>query len=193
MAFERVIVRNNFRIMKVWIGQDHYLTQKYYKLKTGKFPNETLGPKFEGFRQELEFDPNIKKQMEIKKKNKCKSFDWFDENVFYKYLGIHNPFHPSRYKKADVSCGGAKHTAQYCGKCPRGRGSSHCNGDCHWCSFGAFNSSETDFLESFDERGNLFFELQEPLQCIDKNIECRPGLPDTLKQRKVAFSQANGE
>lgn len=142
-AFNQIVVRNNLRILKVWIGQDHYVTKRYYHSGFGKFPNETLAPEWQYYVNEMNRDPEIQRQVEIQRRNKCKSFDWFDRHVFFKYLGRHNPFHDSEW--GHVSCG--QHRAESCSACPQGHGKTWCNGDCHWCMYGSANSSNQCVLK----------------------------------------------
>lgn len=102
--FGQIVVRNNMRILRVWMGRDHYATKRYYwKAFQKHLGEELLEPEWQYFEDEMDTDPEIGRQESIRDSLKCRNFDWFDKYVYYKKLGVHNPWHDSVY--IPISCG----------------------------------------------------------------------------------------
>lgn len=142
--FTKLVVRNNMRIIHVWMGDDSDAARGYYRVAFGV--NSTnpsaLSPEWRYFSEEMRNDTRIRKQLAIKRQNKCKSFDWFDRNVMFKLVGRHHPWWKlmqtpieESEETGKVSCG--SHSASECGLCPSGHGELWCNDECHWCEHGA--------------------------------------------------------
>jgi len=124
--FTRITTRNNLRIMETWVG-DHPAKKSYYKRLFGQ---ETLKPEFQHFIDEWRSDPAAQKQVELRKKNKCHDFEWWDKYVMMRLTGRHHPWHEDNKKYQKISCG--NHKAKSCNLCPQGNGKDWCNGDCSW-------------------------------------------------------------
>ena len=122
----RVVTRNNMRVMAVWVG-DHPAKRSYYKTIFG---SEVPPPEWRQFEDELSGDEFSLQQAEVRDRNKCRDFDWFDRHVLMRFIGKHHPWHESNPQP--INCGG--HTARLCGACPHGNGPDWCHGDCFWCS-----------------------------------------------------------
>ena len=163
--FGRVVVRNNLRIFRVWMGKDHPATREYYRKAFGvnSTSTELLATEWRPFNEELDTDPEVARQIKIRDHNKCKSFDWFDEHVYVKLTGKHHPWHPST--ALPTSCG--NHNAKNCGLCPQGRGQGWCNGECIWCEYGAEEKDE------IQRQNGKSFVINEKLQCVPRKKKCR--------------------
>jgi GT2 family glycosyltransferase len=96
--FTKIITRNNIRIMETWVG-DHPAKRGYYKHVLG---SETLPPEWQQYADELATDPTAIEQREVRTRNKCRDFEWFDRHVYKKYVGVHHPWHPSIKEKTWV-------------------------------------------------------------------------------------------
>jgi glycosyltransferase involved in cell wall biosynthesis len=89
--FTKIITRNNIRIMNTWIG-DHQAKRGYYE-KT--FGTATLPPEWQQYEDEMANDPAAQEQHDIRDRNKCRSYAWFDRHVYKKIVGVHHPWHQS--------------------------------------------------------------------------------------------------
>ena len=165
--FTKIVVRNNLRILHVWAGPESNATKGYYRTAFGVNPTDpTKVPG--GWRDwtiQMQNDTDILHQLEIKKKNKCKSFEWFDRHVLFKLVGRHHPWHDvmnqpfANDKDSGVSCG--QHRAPNCGQCPQGNGFNWCNGECRWCQHGPKTES-----------GKQLLRVTERHQCVPDSQEC---------------------
>ena len=86
-AMNRIWLRNNIRVAKVWLGDWRYY---YYK---EVFGSKKLPAEWAKFENE---DGEMLEQIRIKAKNQCRDFDWFDKFVFLRILGKHNPWYAKR-------------------------------------------------------------------------------------------------
>lgn len=80
----RIWLRNNIRVAKVWLGEARF----YYYEKV--FGSKRLPPEWARFERE---DGHMLDQILLKEKNKCHEFEWFDQHVFMRLLGVHHPWH----------------------------------------------------------------------------------------------------
>jgi glycosyltransferase involved in cell wall biosynthesis len=80
----RIWLRNNIRVAKVWLGEARLF---YYKKVFG---SKRLPPEWEKFEKE---DDHMLEQILLKEKNKCHDFEWFDQHVFMRLLGVHHPWY----------------------------------------------------------------------------------------------------
>jgi len=170
--FNKLIVRNNMRLFRVWMGKDHPATRTYYNLAFGVNSTDTelLPPAWQPFNEELDTDTELARQMALKERNKCKSFDWFDEHIYVKLTGKHHPWHPSTF--LPTSCGA--HSAKSCGECPQGNGKAWCNGECGWCEHGAEGE---DITWTVVNGTNV---LGEEDMCVSREKKCRTALAWTV-------------
>lgn len=93
--FTKIITRNNMRIMNLWVG-DHAAKYGYYQKAFG---TTVLPPEWQQYEDELQTDPAALEQLEVKRRNKCRDFEWFDRHVYKKLVGVHHPWHPSIKEK----------------------------------------------------------------------------------------------
>ena len=70
-------------VSSIGVG-DHPAKKSYYKRLFGQ---ETLKPEFQHFIDEWRSDPAAQKQVEIRKKNKCHDFEWWDKYVMMRLTG----------------------------------------------------------------------------------------------------------
>lgn len=89
--FSKIITRNNLRILNTWAA-DHPAKLGFYE-KT--FGTKVLPPEWQQYVDEMETDPAAIEQKQIRQRNKCRSFEWFDLHVYKKFVGVHHPWHPS--------------------------------------------------------------------------------------------------
>jgi glycosyltransferase involved in cell wall biosynthesis len=157
--FGKIIVRNNMRILRVWMGRDSIATKHYYYKGFKQNSTDPMGLAPEWRKYEIEMDTD---------KNQCKDFEWFDRHVYHKLLGIHHPWHETEW--LPTSCGA--HSAKSCGECPQGNGETWCNGDCRWCEYGGVGDSFLYFEETLDKLG-----LSEKSKCVAKELTCRGSMP----------------
>mmetsp|Transcript_3740 Transcript_3740/g.7164 ORF Transcript_3740/g.7164 Transcript_3740/m.7164 type:complete len:519 (+) Transcript_3740:449-2005(+) len=174
--FTKLVVRNNLRILHVWgqnaDGSPSNATLGYYRVA---FDVNTTDPMalpmgWREFALEMQNDTALAHQLEVKKQNKCKPFDWFDRHVLFKLVGRHHPWYElmnSPFPQDDeklVSCG--QHKAPSCSLCPKGNGKDWCNGDCHWCPLGPETNT-----------GKRTLRLNERTQCVSDTIQCFSNAP----------------
>ena len=169
--FTKLVVRNNLRILHVWgqnaDGSPSNATLGYYRVAFDVNTTDpmALPPGWRQFALEMQNDTALAKQLEIKKQNKCKPFDWFDRHILFKLVGRHHPWYDlmnTPYEKdtgKQVSCG--QHNAPSCGLCPKGHGEVWCNGDCHWCPQGPVTNT-----------GKRTLRLNERTQCVSDAVQC---------------------
>lgn len=163
--FERIVIKNNIRILYVWGNEDTMRGYLSVKFGVNSTDPKDLPAEWRPFLSDLPNDPHIQEQLRFQKKNQCRDFDWFDRHIYYKMLGIHHPWHPSQFKA--VTCG--SHRANSCGECPNGNGQGWCHGVCKWCPHGAIDD---DLILEEEE-----VLLSETAQCVSKNLKCRAKTP----------------
>lgn len=93
--FTKIITRNNMRIMNVWVG-DHPAKYGYYQRTFG---TAVLPPEWQQYEDEMANDPAAQEQIQLRERNKCRNFEWFDTHVYKKLTGFHHPWHPSIKEK----------------------------------------------------------------------------------------------
>lgn len=164
--FTKLVVRNNMRILHVWAGPESNATLGYYRtaFQVNSTDPHNLPTGWRELALEMYNDTHIQHQLAVKRKNKCKSFEWFDRHVLFKLVGRHHPWYhalnePLVDPNGGVSCG--QHRANSCGMCPQGNGEMWCNGDCHWCPLGPVTGSAKRMLR-----------LTERTRCVSLETEC---------------------
>ncbi|KAL7575295.1 hypothetical protein ACA910_001820 [Epithemia clementina (nom. ined.)] len=200
VMFNRLLARNNLRIIRVWMGKDAPTTRNYYYRAFGvksTDPND-LPPEWRRVVLDIDQDPEIARQESIRDQNQCKSYDWFERHVVYRLVGQHTPLyagHPGKFGSNEtsvsaVSCGA--HFARDCVSCPRGNGESWCNGECQWCPNAAKEHTRALWTtvtitttikseNSSNTTGNAItttqWELSEKSRCVPLSMTCRSKMP----------------
>eukprot|EP00523_Entomoneis_sp_CCMP467_P008606 CAMPEP_0168722348 /NCGR_PEP_ID=MMETSP0724-20121128/2553_1 /TAXON_ID=265536 /ORGANISM="Amphiprora sp., Strain CCMP467" /LENGTH=710 /DNA_ID=CAMNT_0008769021 /DNA_START=301 /DNA_END=2432 /DNA_ORIENTATION=+ len=161
--FTRLVERNNLRIFHVWLGNTSY-TRNYFNRAYGVNSTDPgkFAPEWRKMMTDIANDTEIERQIALREKNKCKSIDWFDRHVVYRLVGRHLPFHDS--SAIELSCG--QHKAKSCGECPQGNGKEWCNGDCHWCEYGASGQSKNATATVL--QGKSTKQIREMKSCLPK-------------------------